>query len=391
MVMGGWIEWVLLVSVALVVYTFAGYPLAMAGWARSRPRPVRRGGGQPAVTVIVVACNEAARIQAKIDTCLAQDYPADRLSVLVVSDGSTDGTPERVAQCSDPRVQVLSFAERRGKPACLNDAVAASTGDVLVFTDARQRLSRNAVQSLVENFAEPAVGAVSGELMFDAEGQSDYAQGVDAYWRYEKFIRRHEARVHSVPGVTGALYALRRECFRPIAPDTILDDVAIPMQAVRAGWRVVFDDRALAFDRASQSPEQERVRKLRTLAGNVQLIVRMPWVLLPGLNPIALQFLSHKVLRLVAPWALLAMVVTSGLLARHSTVAAALFAGQLVFYALPLAGRLVPWVARWRPTKLARAFIHLNGYAALAVPMYLRQRNPQLWTRTPAVPTPGAR
>ncbi len=389
MTFGNWIEWVLLVAVALVFYTFAGYPLAMAGWARARPRPAQRGERQPPVTVIVVACNEATRIRAKIESCLAQTYPGDALTVLVVSDGSTDGTPALVEGFGDPRVRLLAFAERRGKPACLNDAVRACDTELLVFTDARQLLGRDAVRFLVENFADVKVGAVSGELVFHREGQTDFAQGVDAYWHYEKFIRRREALVHSVPGVTGALYALRRECFRPIPDDTILDDVAIPMQAIRDGWRVVFEERALAFDHASQSAQQERVRKLRTLAGNVQLIIRMPWVLWPGRDPIALQFVSHKAMRLVAPWALLVMFMASGALAERSIVAACLFIGQALFYALPLVGRFVPWVARQRPTRIASAFVHLNGYAALAVPMYLRQRNPQLWTRTPAAAMPA--
>jgi cellulose synthase/poly-beta-1,6-N-acetylglucosamine synthase-like glycosyltransferase len=385
MTAGGWVEWVALCCAALVVYTFAGYPLVVAAWARWRPRPVTRVPMEPPVTIVVVAHGEGARIDAKLASCLAQDYPVDRLQVLVVSDGSTDDTAARVAAHDPARVRLLAFDARRGKPACLNDAVAATRTDFVVFTDARQRLHPQAVRHLLENFADPQVGAVSGELVFQAEGRSEFAQGVDAYWRYEKFIRRSEARVHSVPGVTGALYAMRRACFRPIPVDTILDDVAIPMQALRGGWRVVFDERAIAYDHASQTPAQERTRKLRTLAGNVQLIVRMPWVLLPGLDPIAWQFVSHKALRLVAPFALLGLLVASAVLAPHSRVAAVLLASQLAFYALPVVGRVLPRLGRWWPTRLARAFVHLNAYAAAAVPVYLMNRRPQLW-KAAAVP-----
>lgn len=387
MTMGGWVEWVALCCAALVIYTFAGYPLAVGAWARVRPRPVRREAQHPPVTVVIVAHGEAARIEAKLASCLAQDYPADRLSVLVVSDGSRDDTAARVAAFDPARVRLLAFDVRRGKPACLNDAVAAVTTDLVVFTDARQRLHPRAVAHLVENFADRQVGAVSGELVFQAEGQSDFGQGVDAYWRYEKFIRRSEARVHSVPGVTGALYALRRACFRPLPEDTILDDVAIPMQALREGWRVVFDERAIAYDQASQTPAQERTRKLRTLAGNVQLVVRMPWTLVPGVDPIALQFVSHKVLRLVAPFALLGLLAACAVLARRSPVAATLLVGQLGFYALPLAARVLPRLARWWPVRLSRAFVHLNACAAAAVPVYLMNRRPQLW-QSAAAPQP---
>ena len=381
---GGWVEWLVLVSAALVIYTFAGYPLAVAAWARARPRPVRRGAAQPPVTVVVVAHDEAARIGAKLASCLAQNYPADRLRVLVVSDGSTDDTAARVRAVRDPRVRLLDMPVRRGKPACLNDAVAAVDTDLVVFTDARQMLHPDAVRHLVENFADPAVGAVSGELVFQPEGATDFAQGVDAYWRYEKFIRRREALVHSVPGATGALYAIRREAFRPIAEDTILDDVAIPMQVVRAGRRVVFDERALAFDHAAATPQQERTRKLRTLAGNVQLLVRMPWVLVPGADPIVWQFLSHKVLRLIAPFGLVGVLAGSAALAAQSRFAAVVFAAQVLFYALPVAGRVVPGVARWRITRLSRAFLHLNAWAALALPVYLVRRRPHLWTTASA-------
>lgn len=379
-------EFVAAASLAILAYTFVGYPLLIAMWARLRPRPVVRGSAQPSVAIIVVAFNEEARIADKIETCLAQDYPADRFRIVVASDGSTDATADIVRSYADRRVTLLAFPSRGGKAACLNAAAAACSEEILVFTDARQALNAAAVRSLAENFADADIGAVSGELVFVSDQMTEFAQGVDAYWRYEKFIRQNEALVHSAPGVTGALYAIRRSCFGAIAAETILDDVAIPMQAVRAGYRVIFETRALAYDRASQEPAQEKIRKVRTLAGNYQLLTQMPWVLSPFANPIFIQFVSHKLLRLAAPFMMLFMLVASAILAKDSRGFAALLMLQVIGYAVPFLGRLSPTLRRWRLFKLANAFVLLNWYAVLGLIQFLNGRNAHLWQTHAALP-----
>lgn len=366
-------------SLALLAYTYAGYPLWMRAWAALRPRPVARAAQRHSVAVIVVAHNEAARLPAKLDTLAAQDYPAELMRVVIASDGSSDDTVAIARARAQQRVSALAFVERRGKAACLNDAVASCDEDVLVMNDARQKLAPDAVSKLLENFADPEVVAVSGELMFAQEGEGGYGQGVDAYWRYEKFIRRHEALVHSVPGVTGALYAIRRSAFRPISPDTILDDVEIPMAAMAAGGRVVFDHRALAFDHPSRNPGQERLRKTRTLAGNFQLLSRHPTWMLPGGHPIWWQFLSHKVLRLAGPWLMLLAFGANLVLAAGGGLYAALFIAQCVFYAAALVGLAVPVALRWRVVRLAAAFVSLNWFAALGLFEFVSNRQAHLW------------
>ncbi len=386
--MAVWLFWV---CITLLIYTYLGYPALVGLWARLAPRPVAISSDhQPRVALIVVARNEVARIQAKIETCLAQDYPPDRLRVLIVSDGSTDGMDELVRAQGSPRVGLLTFPITRGKAACLNDAIASCEEDTLVLTDARQRLNPEAVRQLVANLADPHVGAVSGELVFVAEDANAFASGVSAYWRYEKFIRRSQAAIHSVPGVTGALYALRKSCFRPIAPNTILDDVAIPMQVAMQGKRVVFESGALAFDSPSTQAQQERRRKVRTLAGNFQLLVLYPQLLLPWRNPIFLQFVSHKLLRLLAPWAMLLALLSNAFLALHFAQYAALLVMQLMFYALPLLGALVPVCRNWGLVKLATTFISLNGYAMLGLFEFLSNRNAHLWRATSAPERPQA-
>jgi biofilm PGA synthesis N-glycosyltransferase PgaC len=377
-------EFFLYFSLALVAYTYAGYPLCIALWARLFPRPVKRAPIDPSVTIVVVVHNESKRLHKKIQTCMMQDYPAGRLNILIVSDGSTDGSQALMANyASVPQVRFLDYPTRRGKAACLNYAIATCTDEVLVLTDARQMLNRHAVRCLVENLADPEVGAVSGELVLVKDDMTPFGEGVDAYWRYEKFIRQREALVHSAPGVTGALYAIRRVCFQPISERTILDDVAIPMQAVRAGYRVVFDGRAHAYDQASKSPEQEKVRKVRTLAGNYQLIAMMPWLLSPIDNPIFTQFLCHKVLRLVAPFFLAMMLLATSVLSWDSWGYAIFLLLQLAGYALPLAGREVPAIGALRVTKLATAFVMLNLYAVLGLVQFLSDRDGHLWKTQP--------
>lgn len=378
------IEFVFWFALGLLAYTYAGYPLCVAVWARLRPDPVRRGAFEPPVAIIVVAHNEGARIERKIATCLAQDYPADRLRIVVASDGSTDDTCARIVALGHANVTVLPFSTRRGKAACLNDAVASCTEEVVVLTDARQMLNPEAVRCLLENLADARVGAVSGELMLVRDDMTPFGEGVDAYWRYEKFIRQREGLIHSAPGVTGALYALRRACFQPIPERTILDDVAIPMQAVRAGFRAVFDGRAHAYDQASKSPAQEQMRKVRTLAGNYQLMAMMPWLLVPWRNPIFVQFMSHKVLRLIAPFAMLALLLANLALVGRSAGYGVFLLVQVAGYGLPLAGRFWPAVGAWRVTKLASAFVLLNAYAVLGLRQFLSQRDGHLWQSHPA-------
>ena len=373
------------VCAAVLAYTYVGYPLLMATWARLRPRPVRRAAIRARVAIIVVAHNEEARIGAKLRTCLDQDYPADLARVVVATDGSSDRTNAIVEAAGEPRVRLLPFATRRGKAACLNDAAAACDEDILVFTDARQALDPQAVRCLVETLGDPEVGAVSGELHFLRDDMTPFGESVDAYWKYEKFIRQCEAAVHSAPGVTGALYAIRKSCFVPIPERTILDDVAIPMQSVRAGYRTVFDSRALVYDKPSQSAAQEKLRKVRTLAGNYQLVAMMPWLLNPGINPIAVQYVSHKLLRLAAPFAMLGLLLTNAALALGSAGYAAALAFHLLGYGLALAALLSPAVACWRPARLASTFLVMNWYAVLGLVQFLSNRGGHLWQSSAGV------
>jgi cellulose synthase/poly-beta-1,6-N-acetylglucosamine synthase-like glycosyltransferase len=322
-------------------YTYVGYP-ALA-WARAALRswPPRGGGIEPSVTVLLAAHNEAGRIDGRLENLLALDYPRDRLEIVLGSDGSTDGTAERARAWEPDGVSVVAFESRRGKPAVLNDLVPKARGEIVVLGDARQRFDRHAVRALVGPFADPRVGAVSGELVLTPNDDGTaVGDGVGFYWRYEKFIRRHESRAQSTPGATGAIYAIRRELFEPIAPDTILDDVLIPLRIARRGYRVLLEPGARAYDRVAATGGEEFTRKVRTMAGKFQLFARERWLLSPWHNPLWLQTVSRICLRLLAPLFLVGALGANLLLAREGLYAATL-AAQALFYSAALGGFLL--------------------------------------------------
>lgn len=374
------------VSVLLLAWTYAGYPALLFVWARFRPREARRGPMMvPAVSVIVVARNEARRIRERLENLLALDYPGDRMEILVASDGSTDGTAERARSREGAGVRICELETPRGKPAALNRLAKEARGEILVFADARQRFETGALRALVAPFADPAVGAVSGELILTRDWASTaVGDGVGFYWRYEKFIRRHESRVDSSVGATGAIYAVRRDLFEAIPEDTILDDVMVPMRVVRQGFRVLFEPAARAYDREASTASEEFRRKVRTIAGNFQLLAREAWLLNPLRNRLWLQTVSHKGLRLLGPLLLLALLAASAALAGAAPYGWAL-AGQAAFYAAALAGRALRHARRrWTPLMVPYVFCLLNWATAVAFLRCLTGRQSVTWEKATA-------
>jgi poly-beta-1,6-N-acetyl-D-glucosamine synthase len=336
-------ELVFWLSLALVAYAYAGYPCLLGLVARLSPWPVRKrlfDADAPGVSIVVAARNEGRQLPARIDNLLAQAYPGPK-QIIIVSDGSTDGTIDTLLPFAG-RIDLVEIPAS-GKAVALNAGVVHARHEILVFADARQTFAPDALADLVANFADPAVGGVTGELVLDCEhnGQdtgSGVAEGVGLYWRYEKWIRRQESVLHSMPGATGAIYALRRRLWRPLPARTLLDDVLAPMRAVLEGYRMVFDDRARAYDRVAGADEEQR-RKIRTIAGNYQVLALEPRLLSPVHNPIWLQYVSHKVIsRLLVPYALIACFVSSAVLASSGAVYAIAFAGQVAFYGLAIYG-----------------------------------------------------
>ena len=356
------------ISCAIVAYVYVGYPVLLMVWARLRPRAVAHtpSSGWPAVSIVIAARNEGQRLATRLDNLLQLEYPGNR-QIVVVSDGSTDDT---LAVLARYRASIdIVAVEAGGKAVALNAGVARAKHGILVFADARQVFAPDALVELTTPFRDARVGAVTGELLLDCESpgrrladrrtgskstgpvppppsdrrdgadrrrtvESTIADGVGLYWRYEKQIRRFESAVGSTLGATGAIYAMRRSLWVPLPAETILDDVLAPMRAVMAGYRAVFNERARAFDRAALDADAEIARKVRTLAGNFQILRLEPRLLLPWVNPVWFQYVSHKLGRLVVPYAMLGLMASSIALADRSLVYAAALVSQCLFYLL---------------------------------------------------------
>ena len=353
-------------SAFVVVYVYLLYPALLGLWARVAPRPVCAEPHTPPLSIIVAARNEAERLSARLDNLLELDYPLGRLQIVVVSDGSTDATAEILTSYAPAVESVLITGG--GKARALNEGVARARHDILVFADVRQRFAADALRALVAPLADPTVGGVSGELILDAEGESNgsgIGEGVGGYWKYEKWLRRQESLIGSMMGATGAIYALRRHLWQPLPEHTILDDVLAPMRAVMASTRVVFEAGARAFDTTVSSPHELR-RKIRTLAGNFQILWLEPRLLDPRKNPVWLQYLSHKVGRLLVPYALLALLFSSAVLGTASTFYALAFTAQFAFYALAAYGAYLDRNDRRQPAPPARVPAAPSGAVANA-------------------------
>jgi cellulose synthase/poly-beta-1,6-N-acetylglucosamine synthase-like glycosyltransferase len=376
-------------SAILIAYVYVGYPLLLRLWARIRPRPfavqAEEPGPEPRVSIVIAARNESARLAARIENLVSLDYPADKRQIIVVSDGSTDDTLAVVGRYGD-LVQAVAIPTG-GKAVALNAGVSRATGDIIVFADSRQVFDENALRELVAPFANPSVGAVTGELLLDAEApcrradrdrraaerrstarqsaddrrvddrrqtvRSTIADGVGLYWKYEKQIRRSESAVDSTLGATGAIYAMRRSLFQPLPADTLLDDVLTPMRVVLAGYRVVFNERARAFDRAAVDADAEARRKIRTLAGNYQILALEPRLLLPIRNRVWLQYVSHKIGRLVVPYAMLAIFAASVVLASTHPFYIAVLSAYVGLLLLAGCGALIEYRGQVADAKFA--------------------------------------
>jgi cellulose synthase/poly-beta-1,6-N-acetylglucosamine synthase-like glycosyltransferase len=370
-------------SAGFLAYTYVGYPALLKIWGWLLARPARVAWGEPRLSLIVIAYNEAARIGQRIENFLDLDYNWGRIEIIVASDGSSDGTVDAAWPYRSPQLKVVEFRSRRGKSAVLNDLIPMASGEIVVLADARQRFEAEALRALVANFADPEVGAVSGELMLLAGGEgSEVGKGVDFYWRYEKLLRQMESSVDSSVGVTGAIYALRKSLFRPIPVYTILDDVLIPMNVVRQGYRVVFEPDARAYDWTRGDARSEFKRKLRTIAGNYQLFFQQPWLLNPFANRLWFQTVSHKACRLLGPLFLFTALAANLALAAQPLYRAALVS-QVVFYAAAFLG----YLTRGRPRRpfllnVPYAFCLLNWATVLALVRLIGGRQQVTWERT---------
>lgn len=363
---------------ALIGYAYLGYPIILYFQGILSGKPIAKVADHlESVSVVVAARDEGERITERVCDLLRQDYPADLLKIVVVSDGSRDDTVKRVLEMVErndvgarDRVSILHYTPPAGKSKALNAGVQAATGEVIVFADSRQHFDSHAVRELVANFADPEVGCVSGELRFKEDADSHINSEMGVYWHYEKWIRKAESRSGSVVGATGAISAVRRALRSPLPPETLLDDVLTPLEVVLKGYRTVFDSSAVAYDTISKDIGQEWRRKVRTLSGNWQLMSLRPVFLSPVANPLWWRFISHKVSRLLVPFALPLLFVAG--IRLEGTIYRVLSGGQILLYGAAAIGTLWPAARRVRVIGIGYFFIVLNAAALVGFWRWLR-------------------
>ncbi len=368
-------------SVIFIVYTYALYPLIIWWMARSRQNPdpgsnISDTDGWPSVSVVVAVHNEEENIRRKLDNLSKLDYAGD-LEIVVVSDGSTDGTNQFLATRQD--IVFQSYEKARGKPSALNTGLEAASGEVIVYMDARQTVSETCIRELVKYFRLPDVGAVSGELVM-TNGKSEEAENIGLYWRYEKWIRSCESRVCSTAGATGAIYAARRSDYVPLRSETLLDDFETPIATLKKGKRTLFEPAAVAYDRPSENIDDEFRRKARTLAGNFQSFMWNTWLFNPTKNAIFIQFLSHKVFRLLVPYAMLLALLSSCL--ADNIILTVFFWLQIVFYAVGTLGFFSDALSKSRLISFIKVFLQMNFAAVVGLYNYLFNRHSVRWKST---------
>lgn len=377
-------------SLATIAYAYLGFPLLL--WLRSRlaSHPYRVADHEPTVSLIVCAHNEAAAIGAKLENLCALDYPSDRLELIVASDGSSDGTEDRVRAYAD-RVRLLALP-RRGKIPTLNAAVAEAQGEILVFSDANSMYARDALRALVRPFAAPEVGGVAGDQRYSGSSRDDEgARGERTYWDLDRRLKQWQSRSGSVTSSTGAIHAVRRGLFAPVPPG-VTDDFWISTNVVARGRRLVFADDAVAWEPASSSGDLEFQRKVRIMTRGLHGV----WLMRRLLNPLrhgfyAIQLLSHKLLRRLVFLPLAGLLVTSFLLWDAGPLFRLAALSQAAFYGLAALSAALP---RGRGGRLVRLlalpgyFCLVNAAAVLASWNVLRGKRIDRWEPRRELPAP---
>jgi cellulose synthase/poly-beta-1,6-N-acetylglucosamine synthase-like glycosyltransferase len=369
-------------SSAVVVQTYVAFPLITLARARLRPQAVLAADVTPSISVLIAAHDEARSIGRKLESVIGLDYPPELVEIVVVSDGSTDGTPEAAA--IDPRVRVLVLP-RVGKAAALNEGIAATSGEVIVFTDANSRLAPDALRKLVRPFADPGVGGVAGDQRYEApDGAADgrgTADGERRYWSFDRVLKEAESAGGNVIGATGALYAVRRDLVEPV-PAGVTDDFTTSTGVIEQGKRLVFAGDAAVFEPVAGSADAEFRRKVRVMTRGLQAVVHRRRLLDPRQHGFyAYQLVNHKVLRRLMGVPLLALLVASARSAPRGRMYQAALVGQLAVYGPGLVALARPEgrTARSRLGGVAGYFCLVNAAGLVAAWNVLSGRRIERW------------
>jgi cellulose synthase/poly-beta-1,6-N-acetylglucosamine synthase-like glycosyltransferase len=380
-------ETVFWIGALAVVLVYCGYPLFVwiLGLLVGKGSPAKREI-EPSVTVVVPVHNEVAIIRDKLHSCVHVDYPREKIQVVVASDGSTDGTDAVVQSFNDGGgVELVQLDRRGGKTRAINRSMEVATGEIVIFTDANAFLHPKAVRRIVRNFADSEVGCVCGQRLYIDHRGYRVEEGEGLYWRYERFVKECESRLHSVMGADGAIFAIRRFLYKPLEPG-LIDDLVTSLRILAEGYRVVSEPRAFVHERAAASGSEEFGRKKRIVARAMKGLAHMRELLNPFRHPLfAAQLLLHKVLRWMVPLFLAGMLAGNlALLDRWPY--ALVFACQLLFYAAATVGAFVrsPATRLGRFLAIPYYFCMVNLAAFLGLLKFLAGRVETVWESSPS-------
>ncbi len=364
-------------ALTVIAYTYVGYPIRLALLSRLR-RGHRTADVISAVDVIIAAYNEQDHIAQKLENTLALDYPANMLRIIVVTDGSTDATPDIVRRYAERGVILVHQLLRQGKTAALARALPHLQGEAILFTDANCALPAQTVRRMVRHLAEPKVGGVSGVKRV---GQAGTSEGENLYWLYEGWLKTLDSRFGSVMGAPGEVWLARREAYRVPPPDILLDDFYASIEMVARGWRVVYEPEAWSLEPASPTLGAEWRRRVRNAAGGWQAVLRLTNIWRGGVR-LLFQYLSHRVLRWMVVPLLLPLVLVTNLLLLPDPQYVWLLGAQMLFYGAGLAGWILVRKGRRAGLLAAPLAVCMFNAAALAGGWrYLRGRHTVLWSK----------
>jgi Glycosyltransferases, probably involved in cell wall biogenesis len=334
--------WILMFTIG---YAYAGYPLVTFAVSAFINNKVRKKDIEPAVTFLITVFNEEKSIGEKLESTLALDYPPEKLEILVASDASTDGTDEIVERYA-PRVRLARMPVRAGKTEAQNRAVAMAKGEIIVFSDGTTRYERSAVRAIVSNYADPSVGAVGGRFRYVDKDGTGIGTGTKAFWDYESRIKSLQTRIGTITGCSGCIYSVRAAAYEPLPAD-IVSDLVEPLAVLKKGYRVVFEEGALAYEDTCKRRDDEFRMRVRVISRGMRGLVYMRALLNPFRHPlIAFQLISHKILRWFVPVLAIALYVVNGAIIDKSPFYFAFFALQAGFYLLGAVGIFVESLPR---------------------------------------------
>lgn len=353
---------------ATIAYTYVGYSVVIMVLAQFIRNPVRRSPIKPRMTYLITAYNEERNIREKLEQLLSLDYPHDRLEIIVASDGSTDRTDDIVREFADRGVRLVRVEGRVGKTETQNRAVREATGEIIVFSDATTHYERSALRNIVRNYADPAVGAVSGRYEYRNPTGAPIGFGSILFWKYENLIKILQTRIRTITGCCGCIYSVRRELYEPLPAD-IISDLVEPLKILEKGYRIVFEPDAVAFEETTEKTTEEFSMRVRVVTRGM----RGMWHMRKLLNPlrfgfVSFQLFSHKVLRWLVAVFLLVLFVSNLWLLRSSWFYDATFALQIAFYGIALLAFLAERRnVSFKLLTIPLYFVTVNAAAAVAM------------------------